>query len=108
MKMIFKLGQLWLLVVALSSAPWANAQGGPQQYTPTPAGWLSGGVDAINFESRQMIISEKRYRVALKAKISDMNGRELSFSDMDLSYAIDFELEPKTGDILNIKIVAYP
>lgn len=95
------------LLVTLLSSSFTLAQVGIAVIEPSP-GWLSGGIEAINFESREMIIGQKKYRVALKAKFTDTEGRELEMSDMDLSYAINFELEPDTGDILNIIVTAYP
>ncbi|MFK8021195.1 MAG: hypothetical protein AB8B86_15625 [Pseudomonadales bacterium] len=92
-----------ILILLAISAGWTMPSFGQP-----PAGWAQGAIDAIHLEQRQIVVSEQTLRVALRASISDSSGAKLKFEDLDISYAIAYQTDPSTGDILDLQVVAYP
>jgi len=93
---------LILILLAISTGWTMPSFGQP------PAGWAQGAIDAIHIEQRQVIVSEQVLRIALRASITDSSGTKLKLEDLDISYAIAYQTDPETGDIIDIEVVAYP
>lgn len=65
-------------------------------------------VHEVNVPTRSILIEEDEYRVALKAKIADSAGNKLLLEQVQPVSLVSFELDPETGDIIELIIVGYP
>lgn len=70
--------------------------------------WPTGAIFAVNVKERKLVIDKQVYRVALKASLSYADGSKMSFSELEPKYVISYQLEPDTGDIVDIVAVAIP
>lgn len=101
-RMIAKLLALGVLLTAFSLN--AQAAGVRQQ------GDITGRVVATKFTTRHIVVAdlatEKRYRVALAASITLLDGSKGALEDVLLDDSVIVKLDSITGDIVDLSVVA--
>ncbi len=93
---------LIVTLIVLASSPQSVAEQGAD-------GWPTGVVYAINYKERQLVIDQEKYRIALKARVSEQDGSALPLEALQPQFYVKYQREfGDEGDIIDVVILARP